>query len=169
MMLDWKTRSLAGVSQERITGDLESWLNFCAAELASAYPQNTRLVGYLVVESPMDRYPELEAVFRKLKKAFKTRTPQFHLEVLNPLHQVDEDHMENYLLEVDCPEALQDTLPALILAHTGGDFEKTVRLLDEQQFRMGWNRLAQWLGEQQGQGADIAAPPPHDDEDDQAL
>lgn len=169
MMLDWQARSLDRPRQGLTANALRNWLGFCADTLAGACPRGMRVVGCLVVQGSPDKARKLDSVFTKLKKEFNARTPLFHLEVLNPLHHVDEEHIVEYLRKVGCPGEFHDSLPALILAQTGGDFEKTVRLLDEQQFRMGWNRLAQWLGEQHGRTVPIPATPPDDDEDDQPL
>lgn len=169
LMLDWQVRALDKPQQGLTTNALRNWLSFCAETLASACPDGTRLLGCLVVEGPSDRQEKLQNVFKQLQQEYNNDRMPFYLERLNPLHRVDEEHIMKYLVDVECPRELRDSLSALILKEAGGDFEDTVALLDGQRIQKGWPGFERWLREQQGHGTQTEPPATDNNLDDEPL
>ncbi len=132
MLLDW---SMDHCPQDftRFEQQLTAWLTFCRDELAHACPDGLRLVSYLAVERPAEQAAALQHILDSLEERFLGDW-KFAFEALPPLEKVTVKDLVRYLSDrhhCNCPDAMRVRLPRLIYRETGGEFDRTVQLLQD--------------------------------------
>ncbi len=127
LLLDWGVR---GTTKKAA---LEAWLKFCFEHLCRACPRDMRLLVCLCLERPKEAHDTIKVEVRKLHNRYVSK--QFHLERLEPLDDIEEDELLEFLRSrhSSFPEddPLLRDLPFLIQQKTGGRFEETVKLLEQ--------------------------------------
>ena len=149
LLLDWQGR---GLKREALI----AWLQYCAEPLAEACPDGMRLLGCLVLEGAEARHHRLDQLFDELALDARFHSASFRLQRLDPLHDVDESHLAEYLVSGNChcPEDLRKRIPGLIIRETGGRFEDTADLIDQAEASLGWYGLWDQLVAKFGEPAD---------------
>ena len=128
--------------------NIVAWLDFCRDELAAACPDSTQGVAYLSLETPEENHAKLEEWLMGLATRLDSR--RFTVVPVPALGKVEASDLLHFLLDdhnSSCPEALRSTLPARIVAKTGGSFEATVELLEEAERGFRWPELDEELPE----------------------
>ncbi len=144
-LLDWDTYG-PGHERPLRSGQLESWLTFCCQNLEPACPESARILSYLAVISPVERHREMKQLFDQLKTTYLE--PHFDFVPIPALGEVTATDLLRFMENEDncsCPRAYLRTLPERIVRHTGGDFEATVKLLEDAERGNLWYELDQSL------------------------
>ena len=148
----------AALDQEGLT----AWLEFCAGPLCAACPPDLRLLSLLSLESPEERHRRIESLVNRLRAQPRFRDRAFRLERLEPLDQVTASDLADFLHRKgnsSCPDDLIPVMPELIIADTGGHFERTVARIEEAE-RRSWYALHDELKDSAGHQATAATLPP---------
>ena len=119
---------------------LHLWEEFCREILARNCPDRLRILCLLPVEVQKEKFDTVQSLLSELPRHHDNKA--FKLFDLDPLDRVQEGDLAEFLRreEMHCPAELLDTLPALILLETGGQFDATVAEL-EQGFPGVWSVL----------------------------
>ena len=152
LLLDWGVRGTT--EQNRLsTNGLEAWLTFCSKQLSAQCPKDLRLVSCLTLQIAKENHKTLEKKMEELRAESRFRDRAFRLELLPPLDQVSASDLADFLDGTDnssCPDDLIPIMPDLIVAATDGQFEKTVKLV-EQAEQTSWYTLHDELVAQSNQ------------------
>jgi len=127
---------------------LESWIDFCRDELAGGCPETGRAVAYLGLVTAEENHARLERWLGSL--AARYDSPRFTLVPVPALGVVEALDLLHFLMDEhnsSCPEDLRRSLPARIVAETGGSFETTVDLLEKTERANRWYELDEELPE----------------------
>ena len=142
LLLDWGVRGTSEANRID-TDSLEAWLEFCSQQLSRQCPRDLRLISCLSIEIVSDSQVILEEKIEELRADPRFRDRSFRLELLPPLDHIRASDLADFLDRrgnSSCPDDLISTMPELIVNKTGGQFSKTVALI-EQAERSGWNTL----------------------------
>jgi len=134
LWLDWGVLDDSGPARAWPEyGELSDWLAFCSEELATHCPNELRVVCFLAVELPEDKFEGLAGWFEDFRGESWYLLDRFRFLALNPLGRVDPDHLRDYLASIDTglDQLNRADLVRLIRQETAGAFDATVRLLDE--------------------------------------
>jgi hypothetical protein len=133
LLLDWGVRGTT--EQNRLsTAGLESWLTFCSQQLSAQCPKDLRLVSCLTLQIAQESHETLKKRMEELRNKAPFRDRSFRLQLLPPLDQVSASDLADFLDGTDnssCPDDLIPIMPDLIVAATDGQFEKTVKLVEQ--------------------------------------
>jgi hypothetical protein len=144
LLLDWGVRGGAHGPAPDATA-IEAWTRLNASEIAAALncrdAADLRLLSCLTLELDTAERPWIEATMRHLRETVRDRA--FRLSLLPELDRVEETDLLEFLDDESnssVPAELLDQMPPLLIAHSGGDFARTVELI-EQAERGGWFEL----------------------------
>ncbi len=135
LWLDWGLQVHDGSKAQgaAIQAALDAVIRYAARHLAAACPDDLRLVCMLCIELPEDRNAGIEGLLRHLRSQPWHRSDRCKTRSLQPLGQVDEQHLSDYLAQIhtELDRLSRDELVGLILARTQGAFDATVALLEQ--------------------------------------
>lgn len=124
--------------------DLEAWATFCCHYLAPACPVGMRVVSYVALVADEARHGDLLDLIEALREEETFRQPYFELLTLPALGEVTPNDLARFF-EVEentsCPTEYLHDLPERITQKTGGDFEATIKLIENAEREMGWPDL----------------------------
>ena len=155
--LDW---GCYGAANEVLNGPaLATWLSFCASRLQAAVVGTERILSYVALVLPNDRHEGLRGFLDAQSQQPHLRESHFHFHPLQPLQRVTPQDLRTFLADdenTSCDPAYRHDIPERICAFTGGEFEATVKLLEDAEHGNQWPELYRKLP---------AAPPPPPVED----
>jgi len=131
--------------------ELETWLRFSSGFLCSHCPDDLRIVSYAAIEAKSAKLDRLAQILQQYGWQDWCRHPAFRLSVLPPLGKVSDSHLYDYLVDGNTggdPDIQAEIAERLIVA-TGGDFERTIALIQEAQ-QGSWRNLLAKLRREQG-------------------
>lgn len=145
---DWGTYPSHERGPKLTSANLETWITFCRDELANACPKTTQALAYISLETATENHPRLKTWLDSLVTLYNSR--HFTLVPVPALGVVETNDLLHFLTDPNnssCPEPLQRSLSARIVAKTGGSFEATVELLEETERGDRWFELDEELPE----------------------
>jgi hypothetical protein len=140
---DWGTRG-ARLGQTLTPASLEHWLEFCASGLARECPSRIRIVSMLAAEIRPESRAAIEEDLERLEHDQRFRSREFFFQPLPPLGEVKEIDLAN------CPKELFGVLPGLVIAETGGVFERVVEIIEDVVSSNDWFGLSNRLQKTHG-------------------
>jgi hypothetical protein len=162
LWLDWGTFGPAAALQPPLTGSqLGEWLQFTSEFLGSHCPDDLRLVSFVALESEAGNHARLSEKLQEHRRQPWARRPVFRLSDPLPLSHVAEADLLYFLEDPansSCDPGIQAEVAQLVIARTGGDFEETVKLLDEAE-KGSWYDLLIRLRREQGMEPSSADEP----------
>jgi len=151
----WLNWGIFGNGPDRQTAlkpsELETWLRFCSSFLCNHCPDDLRIVSYAAVEADNAKLERLAQLLQQYGWQNWCRHPAFRLNVLSPLGKVAENHLYDYLVDghTGCDPDIQSEIAERLIVATGGDFERTIALIQEAQ-QGSWRNLLAQLRREQG-------------------
>lgn len=138
-----------------IAAQLGDWLRFSSEFLGTHCPPDLRVVSFAALESAEENHPRLKETLQKLRREQPwCRSPAFRLTDLPPLGKVAEEDLLVFLEDPgnsSCDPGIQAEVAQRVVTQSGGDFEATVRLLEEAE-QGSWYDLLNRLRREQGAG-----------------
>lgn len=138
----------AGLQPPLTAEQLKTWLRYCAEVLSSDHscPADLRIAASLAIEADEAKHPALRSALSESGWEPWCKLPSFRLTALPALGRVDDTHLYDYLVDghSGCPAEIQRELTALLVRESGGDFQRTIALLQEGHERS-WYDLYQRL------------------------
>jgi hypothetical protein len=128
-LLVWKSEGAA--AGEQLAQMLPALVRWVVQNLARPAPAEIHVLSLLALEVPESEVQALEAATEDLSTNDELMDATFELEILQALDHVHESDLRRFIgRESACPPKLRAKLPGLIFRRTGGQFEKTVELLE---------------------------------------
>jgi hypothetical protein len=153
LWLDWGTFGPTPALQPPLnTEQLGEWLRFTSEFLGAHCPDDLRVVSFVALESEAANHARLSQALQEHRRQAWARRPVFRLSELPPLGNVAEADLLEFLEDPansSCDAGIQSEAAQLVIAQTGGDFEKTVQLLAEAE-KGSWYDLLIRLRREQG-------------------
>jgi len=135
---------------------LETWLEFCCDHLAPACRGRSRVLAYVALAVDEDKHPTLRQVIEDLREEPAFRQPHFEIVPLPAMGKLTANDLARLLEDennTSCPTEYLHDLPDRIIEETGGDFETTVKLLEDAEREMRWPELYRNLREPRKRGS----------------
>jgi TIR domain len=144
---DWGTYGPGHMSALR-TDQLEMWLSFCCENLRGACAGRRRILNYIAVLVSETRHTAVLNWIEQTRQEARFRQTHFDLVLVPALGKVTTTDLARFMETEDnssCPQEYLHDLPQRIILKTGGDFEQTVKLLEEAERGMMWPELYETL------------------------
>jgi hypothetical protein len=158
LWLDWgtfgpKAQPLPDLKQ------LAQWLELCCDELTASCPREIRIVSFLALQVEERNHAKLEREWTGFQKKYTSEL--FRALLLDPLSPLKEGHLLEYLQDPSntgypLGGGFAIEMAELLFRRTAGNYEETVKLIDEA-VATGWRALHRRL-----KGEDEAPPSSED-------
>jgi len=157
LWLDWGTFG-DGQPQGALTRkQLNTWLRFAGEALGVHCPEDVRLVSFLAMDLEESKHERLVRTLQELRREPWCRRPELQLSHLPALGALTEDDLFTFLEDPgnsSCPPSLRTEAAQRMIEATGGEMEKTVKLLDEAEAGDWYELLDRLRGEQGAAASD---------------
>jgi hypothetical protein len=142
----WLNWGVFGSSQDcqpaLTTGQVANWLRFAGEFLCQHCPDDLRIVSFAALELDAEKHHLLRKTLDQERWQPWCDHPTFRLDHLPALGEVTPKHLYDYLSggESNCPPSVRREITGLLIEKTSGEFESTVKLIQEAEDGS-WNDL----------------------------
>lgn len=126
---------------------LQTWLTFCCDRLGAAVTGRERILSYIALVLPPERHAGLCEFLDSQSQQEALKKTHFHVQHLQPLKKITPQDLRTFLADdenTSCHPEYRDEIAERICVKTGGEFEATVKFLEDAE-RTSWYDLLDWL------------------------
>ncbi len=160
LWLNWGTFGKGSDHQTRLKPrHLSAWLRFSSEILGTYCPDDLRIVSYLAIEAEASKHRRLARDLKEERRQPWCKRAEFRLSVLPALGEVPEEDLLDFLEDPansSCDPGIQDEMAERLIAETGGDFERTVALMEEAEKGSWYDLLARLRREQGAEASELS-------------